>query len=337
MDIGESKMKKEEILKCKLPGDLFTSADKMDSEFSELAIQWHPDKPGGSTEVMAHINYLRSNGKLLIASGEWLASNNRVISLVNNKSVSINFIKECEFELGHQYICESTVLFVLKNEFVNMTNFPTFKYINKRMQDEFDRYIPKVVASYKAKNGSAVVAIHKPDCTYPLNSIIKYYNGFVPPKHVAWIISSLYNFCCFLWYNRISHNGITTDSYYINPEMHYGVLIGGWWYNVKHREKMIATNPEVYSVMPCDVKKSKHGSYRTDLECVKLIGRKLLGSVSGSTLYLNKDIPKPMIDFLRCVTLGDPVKDYAEWGKVLEKSFGPRRFAKMDIDQDKLF
>lgn len=330
-------MNEKEILRCKLPGDLFTSGEKMEEEFNELALQWHPDKPGGSGDVMAHINIMHEAGKNLIAKGEWLASNRRIISLANKKLMSINFLKEKPFELGMQYICEAAALFVVKKEFINFLRFPKFKYAHKRMQEEFERYVPKIIATYDSSDGSKIVAIDKPDDVFSLSDILSYYKGKVPPRHVAWILSSMYNLCCFLKYNRITHNGMTIDSYYICPKLHSGILIGGWWYYTAHRERMSATPPEVYSVMPSDVKKSGHGSYRTDLECIKLIGRTLLGNSSGSSLYLDKDIPKPMINFLRSITSGHAVEDYKVWTDILQECFGPKKFIEMLIDKNDIY
>lgn len=93
----------------------------------------------------------------------------------------------------------------------------------------------------------------------------------------------------------------------------------------------------VYSVMPSDVKKSRHGSYRTDLECIKLIGRTLLGNPSGSSLYLDKDVPKPMINFLRSITSGMAVDDYKSWTDTLEECFGPKKFIEMNIVKSDIY
>ncbi len=326
-----------EIIACKHPGDLFSSPEKMEGEYDKLAKTWHPDKPGGSHDAMAKINELYQEGKDLIRGGVWKSSIQRLFTLKDGPSLRVNFLKEVAFEIGTMYICDAACIFVIEKEYNKYISFPKFKFPSQKREEEFSRYLPRVLSTYDLIDGRRIVAIDKPQDVYSLRGIHYYYGGTVPSRHVAWILSSLYNLCCFLRYNRLVHNGINIDSYFICPEMHSGMLIGGWWYHTAFGKRMKAVPSTTYSVMTSRTKSNKKSDFITDLECVKLVGRTLLGSPSGSKLYSNTDIPGPMLNFLRTISSDDAVKEYKEWGSVLTESFGPRRFVEMNIDRGVIY
>ena len=326
-------MTKDNILCCKLPGDMFSSPSEMDKEYIELAKKWHPDKPGGSIEVMTAINALRETGLIMIKLGQWDAHHSRHIELIDGKEMKINFLKENDFLLGKEYICASACVYVF-DSFV--PKIPSFLFPSKTREEELLRYIPKVLASYTSKAGSHVLAIDKRPHMFCLRDVMKFY-GTVPPRHVAWIISSLYNLCCFLKYNKMVHNAINLDTYFISPSKHIGNLTGGWWYHTYEGDVMERVPADTYSVMSSSTKESKRSSYGTDLECVKLIGRSLLGSPGGSELYRNEDVPKKMIQFLRTVSSDNAVEEYKLWGDMLRECYGARKFIDMEIDLKKIY
>lgn len=322
-----------EIIACKEPGDLFSSPEKMEGEYDRLAKRWHPDKPDGSHDTMAKINELYQEGKNQIKAGLWKSSTQRLFTLKNDSMLRVNFLKEIVFEIGTMYICESACVFVIEKEYNKYISFPKFKYPSQKREEEFYRYLPKVLSTYDIIGGRKIIAIDKPADVFSLRDIHYYYGGTVPSRHVAWILSSLYNLASFFRYNRIVHNGINIDSYFICPEMHSGILIGGWWYHTYFGKPMKAVPATTYSVMTLWAKKNKKSDFLTDLECIKLIGRTLLGSPSGSKLYSNTDAPGPMVNFLRTLSSDDAVNEYKAWGEVLEECFGPRKFVEMNIDR----
>lgn len=331
-------MNKEQILACKMPGDLFSAPDKVEEEYVVLAKQWHPDK-GGSNEVMSAINAMHESAKIMIKLGRWDVSNKRFIELSDGKSLKINFLKENDFQIGMEYICASACVYVLnKDESATIPGFPTFEYPAGR-EEEFERYIPKLVASHRSKNNEVILAVYKRPHMFCLSDVLEYHGGKIPPKHVAWILSSLYNLCCFFKYNGIVHNGISLDTYFVSPSKHIGALLGGWWFHGKEGESMVRVPMPTHMVMKSSVKVRKKNDYSTDLECVKLIGRQLLGDAGGSALIrgLDKSTPWQMINFVRTPSSDDPMIDYGLWSKVLRDCFGERKFIEMDVKSEEIY
>ena len=330
-------MSGKQILACKLPGDLFSAPENMENEFDRLAKKWHPDKPGGDVNVMATINVLAAEAKKMISAGKWESSSKRFLTLNDGQLVRVSFLRDREFELGQSYICNSVCVYIFKLEYAKAYEAPKFKFSGTRMKDEFTRYLPRIIDRYTTIGGERIVVIDRPSDLVCLRDLLEHFSGNIPPRHVAWILSSLYNLCCFFRYNKLIHNSVNLDTYFVSPGLHGGTLLGGWWYHTSPGKKMTIVPGITYSVMTTDAKKSKRAVYVTDLECVKMIGRTLLGSSSGSSLYKVDDLPKPMIQFLRSLSSDNAVDEYKEWTEVLSKSFGPKKFIEMGVDAKAIY
>ena len=80
--------------------------------------------------------------------------------------------------------------------------------------------------------------------------------------------------------------------------------------------------------MPLTVKTNKIGSISTDLESIKLIGRKIIGSGK---------VPEPFEKWLHKGVGDNAMKEFDAWDLALEQSFGKRRFIKMEIDSNVIY
>jgi hypothetical protein len=205
------------------------------------------------------------------------------------------------------------------------------------MRCEFEKYFPKILIKFDTIDEKIGMLIEKAEDVYSLKDILNYYDGKVPSKHVVWIMSSMYNIACYLYYNNLSHNGITIDNYYISPAYHSGSLLGGWWYAVSLDEKMLGVTNDIFNIMSPDMKTSKKGTYLLDLESIRLIGRTLLGDKNGISLIKDSDIPKTLFDWVRGVPMNDPMEEYKLWDNVIKESYGERKFIEMNIIKDKLY
>jgi hypothetical protein len=336
-------MTAEQILRCKQPGDLFSCPEKLDDEFKALSKEWHPDKNKDpqAAKVMAVINELHDIGKKMVSAGVWEAEGKKIMKLDDGKTLIINFDVEKMFELGTMYVGDANVVFLIKKEHKALVenyrlNVKSFKFASSRMKDDMKKYLPRITTELKTSDGDYVVAINKTEDVFLLESVLKYHGDRMDPRHVAWIMSGLYNNCCYLRYLGIAHNGFAVDSYFISPEFHSGLMLGGWWYTLPIGKKISCLPKDVYAVMPPSMR-DKKSSPLLDLECVKLIGRTLLGDKNGTSLVKDKDIPAPLTTFLRNMSSDDALEEYKKWGQVLTDSFGKRRFVKMDLDKQGLY
>jgi hypothetical protein len=240
------------------------------------------------------------------------------------------------------YIGNSVILYLIdginKGLVGNAQNvIRSFKYADERMKEEFSKYLPEILAVFEAYDNKFGVVVRKTKDLFMLKDILDYYDGKIPPRHVAWIMSSLYNLVCYLDYSKLSHNSITLDTYFVSPRFHSGALLGGWWYSVPQECRMIGVPEEIYSIMPPHVTYKKTGSILTDLESIRLIGRELLGDRNGTKLTETGGAPMQMIDWLRGAAAGNALMDYSKWDEILDESFGERRFIEMKIDDDDLY
>lgn len=138
-------------------------------------------------------------------------------------------------------------------------------------------------------------------------------------------------------YIKLTHNSLTAETYFISPEHHSGALLGGWWYAVPFKDKMLGVPSVVYSIMPPKVKADKKGDFNTDLESIRALGREMLGDRNGTRLKDMKVAPDSVVEWLRGASSSKAVDDYASWDSALEKGFGKRKFVEMPINVDIIY
>lgn len=335
----------QDILSMKSPGDLFSpDVATMKTEYKRLAKIWHPDvhdDPDLASRVMSKINELYGEGMRLLQEGRWTKSNFVQFRSLDGKLHNISYLAEIPFELGKCYICNSLIVYVVKSEhrqfFDNCaTRVENLKFADRNMESEFRRFLPKFVGKFETSEELAVV-MAKPSDFLSLRHVLEHFGGKLPDRHVAWILSSLYNLACFLQFNGIVHNGITIDSYFISPAQHNGMLLGGWWYSTPVGERMLGIPKDVFDILTFRTKSDKTSVHATDLNCIRQLGRQLLGDISGRTLKNRTDIPRPILDWVLGASTNEPMEEYVAWEKTLDAGYGKRKFVHMNVSAADLY
>ena len=334
----------EQILKMKECGQLFSgNPDTLKSEYQTLAKKWHPDIHGKEKDfdkVMARINVLHQQAGEVLKSGNWATPNLIQLKCVDGKVRKIKYKISYDFELGKTYIGDSIVLYLIPKDhqefFDNAKErINSFQYANDKMKTEASRYLPKILSIFETEDNQLGMVIEKTSDLILLKDVLDFYKGKIPDKHVAWILSTLYNLTCYLDYSGLSHNALSIDNYFISPKFHSGALLGGWWYSVPQESKLKGLPSYTYSIMPVKIKDKKIGSTITDLELIKSIGRELLGDRGGNKLL---DVaPTDMVNWLRISTSNKALDNYSKWQEVLTQSFGKRKFVEMNLTSDMLY
>jgi len=334
-----------DILQANEPGELFSGNDKlMKDEYMTLVKHWHPDNHSGtkeSNDIMAKINALYEKGIAQLREGIWRKPGFISILSKDGKRHEIRYLIEEPFELGTCYICDNAVVYLLENSFQDFYRnaeqvIRGFTYADEQMHYEISGYLPEVISRFETVNGKWGMVLAKTPDMLRLKDILAFYGGELPDRHVAWILSRLYNLACYLDFSNLTHNAMSLENWFVSPQSHKGALLGGWWYTVPRGEPMLGVPEGTYTILPPQVRVDKRGSIQTDLECIRSMGRELLGDRSGSRLMAS-NVPRAFINWLRVAPADTAFEEYTRWEKVLTKSYGRRRFTVMELDGETLY
>jgi hypothetical protein len=150
----------------------------------------------------------------------------------------------------------------------------------------------------------------------------------IPPRHVAWIGSSLHNLACYLRHADLAHQNIGPDTFFVSPEHHGGALLGGWWYATKRGRPITRIPSRTFQWLPWEARMRKWASSLTDQELIRATLRELLGNSRRAV---------PLGLWLKMPATGTAVEMYEGWMAVLQKTFGPRKFVKLELDSKALY
>jgi len=325
------------------PEELFTTSDpiSLKKEYRVLALKYHPDhnKEKEATEIFEHINSLHEVALKKIANGCWEGAGKLFLDtttlshdMVYYRMHPVGFVKA--------YIADKFVLYVIPGKYSRFYDHARTMMLkavipipnNKRLTDAFTKFLPDRVQYLEFKNGDKGILIPKQNDTYTLRDILNYYGGSLDPRHVAWILSSLYNMNCYLKYQDIVHYDLSLESYFISPKDHSGFLLGGWWYAFGYGAKISEVPKKTFEIVPHLCKTPSNLICR---ELIRSIGRELLGDPKGINLV--KETPEPLLKWVRGVsTAKNAVEEYKDWDACLLKSFGVKKFFKMDVSEDNI-
>ncbi len=339
----------KDLLKIKTPEKLFSGKDinVIKKEFRKLSFVWHPDKHVAENnpvfeEVFKHIKLLYEDAKRKYGVSK-PKEDYFVFDTLAGKTFKLKFQKLNAFELGTVYFANEFVLYEVDKSNRDLVdnavrNINSFVFRDKKMEVEMNKYIPAKAEVFETEK-SIIVLFKKPKDVFSLRDVFSYFGGKVDAKHVAWILSSLYNTACFFEVNKLTHNNLSLDTCFISPSNHYAMILGGWWYSSPCKERLVALPSDSVGVAPVDMLSNKQANFGLDLELIKYIGRTLLGDSIGSRLSDDKEIPKALISWLRMSPLSNSaIKEYEVWQKkVLKESFGERHFIKMGINSSDIY
>jgi hypothetical protein len=326
------------------PERLFSAdPDRIRHEFAALAKIWHPDRNGSSQarDVLQHVVALYDAAKRKFAMGEWFARGVIRIDTVTGKSFALK-VKRChEFELGVMAVAGNRVAFLVEKKHVvlfksGLRRINEIRYPDAGVRGDLARFMPHVQGVYETATHH-VAMITKTEDVVLLKDLLVHLGGQLPPKHAAWVVSSLLNLACFFEVTSLTHNAISPETIFVSTKYHAAYLLGGWWYAAPSGGRIEFLPQATYDIMPRSIATRKRADIRLDLESIRAVGRTILGDPTGLELTRRKDIPKPMANFLRLPSSDSAIEDYQAWGQVLEDSFGPRRFIEPPISSNDVY
>ena len=340
------KFSADKILAIIEPEDLFT-LDGIKVEFMCLRKSWHPDYSDDprANDVFDRINKLHKTAITRMENDSWNGPASLQFTTSNGKTFRFKYRSYRPFELGKMYIGTTTIIYVIDEANKDLYQagvkaIKDIKYPKERFRKEFKNAFPSLILNEKTDIGYVVV-MHKPKGSVLLQDLIEYFpDNKIDPKHVAWIVGALYNITTFLDFICVTHNAILPTTLFVDPKEHTVAVLGGWWYSVKVGDKIKAVPTELKKILPNEVFDKKIAKSSYDRTAVKGTAIGCLGdpSLVGSRLLLNKDIPKPMLNWLRAPSSDGPAyTEFAGWDETLIKSFGKRKFIKLDVDINDIY
>ncbi len=324
------------------PERLFTRTGLRD-EYRALAKRWHPDIAGiPSDAVFAHVTALYERAEQKLAAGSWDGPGRLELVATDGIRYRFRYRSLRPFELGQMLIADSVIAYLVDPSQRDLFDraaamIAGFRFADATMRVEMSPCLPEIAACFETGDGRhLVLVVRKNADLLPLGDALAHFGGKLPPRHVAWILSSLFNLACWLDWTGLSHNAIAADTVFLSPRRHHCALLGGWWYAARTGSKLAALPDWSAAALPPSVLGAGRADPRIDGTLLRLLARELLGSAIGSRLAADPAIPAPLAAWLRLAAEGDAVADYAAWRAVLQASFGPRRFVPLRLTVDDL-
>lgn len=307
--------------------------------FHELAQSWHPDVNSDpiAVKVFAHISRLHD-----IVSGKThptkapVASVTKTWKLVGGGEIVVRPRALHRGPLGDVVVTSGAVSYETVTGFEDISeaeanSVGSFRFASDDMKKGMEHFLPRLKRRIDGV-GIKVNVFHRPNDTVLLSDLVRHMGGRIPPRHVAWIVSSLENMACYLNWLGVSHGAISSENILVSPAMHSIILVGGWGYSTLYGNRPKALPQRTLSLLPRLEVAGETVDPKVDLALIRATAQELLGTSGGGGLALMKDVPDALRMWLSLPPRENAVEDYRSWEQCLAESFGPRKFLKMEVN-----
>ena len=182
----------------------------------------------------------------------------------------------------------------------------------------------------------ATITFLRPADSVPLNTVFHAYKGQVHQRHVAWIVSRLYELTMLnVKFASGVNAGLLLESLVVLVADH-GVIPMDWRFATLNGKKLTRVPGQLVPFVPT----SKLAHPSLDLSSINALAIKLLGDPSGIGNMLRlrakehpTDLNPVFLDwFLRAPGEGvDPVAYYKKYRELLEKTWGKPKYFKLEL------
>jgi hypothetical protein len=310
-----------------------------------LSMKWHTDRNDHpkAWDVFDRVQKLATSAADKLDRGTWEIPGLHQFSDRSGAKFELKYASKLDVDVGTMFVGRTNVGFDIPMDNLDLLEnaerrIAGLTYANDAMRSEFARYFPSVATKVETPTG-AMLILNKTKDVLLLADVLRHYQGKMPARHVAWVISRLLNIACYLErQGGIAHNAISPETVFISPQHHSACLLGGWWFTVGLGEKLLAAPQRMVLSAPPDVLQKKVGDSRTDMEMIKALGRELLGDSSGVRLAPDSAVPPALVDWLQLSTHQSAVATYREWqDRILIDAFGARKFVEMNLTHETLY
>jgi hypothetical protein len=313
--------------------------------FRELAQAWHPDvnRHPKALEVFAHISRLHdiATGRSKSSAAAPRPVATKTWKLAATGEIAVRAKAVHKGPLGDVIVTSGSVAYETVTGFEDVADaeeaaVQAFRYASDAMKKAMEHFLPRFKRRIDAV-GMRVNVFQRPADTVLLTDLARHMGGRVPPKHVAWIVSSLENMACYLNFLGVSHGAISAENVLVSPAMHSIILVGGWGYSTPFGKRPKALPERTLSLVPRLAVAGETADPNVDLALIRATAMELLGTSGGGGLALMKDVPDAMRMWLSLPPRENAVEDYQSWERCLVESFGPRKFVKLEVNPAEVY
>ncbi len=320
------------------PERLFT-ADRtaVDRAFRILASAWHPDRNGHAqaTMVFQHVAALRRAALERLRRGEWHEPGCLTLAARDGRTYRLHYLRRRPFELGDLHVGAGSAAWIVERAHDDLVDaalrrIGDFRFADDTMRGAVSRYLPAVTRTVDAAERRAV-EVRKPADMILLADLLQHVGGSLDARHVAWILSELHCFACWLEWAGLTHNAIAPDTVFVSPAHHAVGVLGGWWYATPAGARFKALPARTLNLAPADIIRRKTADARVDLDLIRALGREMLGRATDAAAARGSRVPAALDAWLDLAANGSARADYALWQRVLTDAFGARRFTPLNV------
>lgn len=313
-------------------------------KYYELMKEWHVDvnKSPDALKVSQHITKLYQTVKERIATSSWRSVGTIVLHTKNGKACHFKHREKLAFDLGETWVGDTKLYYVFDSTYKLLfsngyDSIMDLKFADTEMA-KLKECLPLFEFAAELDDGRWLLVLNKPEDAYPLRLVLNALGGHMDPRHVAWIMTRLHNLACYLNWAGITHNAISVDNCFISPSRHLVMLYGGWSFSAEVGQRLTVLPRQSIDYAPLEIKRTKLAKPVLDHTLIRVVGRELLGDITGTDLTRAKAAPQPMIDYLRTSPTKGAIENYTYWTeRVLKTSFGARRFVKLELTASDIY
>jgi hypothetical protein len=305
--------------------------DRIGKTFRKLAVLWHPDRNRDpqAAAVFAHLVELRDAA--LGRSGARPRTSERVFRRADGSSFALRAIRSHRLDVGEVIVGASSLSWRFDAAAsdiaeAEVSRIAGFRFADAAMEREMRRLLPKISRRIDLEDGVLLVQPRRPGDVL-LIDLIAAHGGAVPPEHVAWIGSGLFNIACWLDWAGLVHGAIAPETVLIDSATHDVRLVGGFGFAFEEGSRPEALPARSLDLAPRLSLKGQVAERTFDGDLVRLTLREALGHIHVTSAPKMK-----MTQALLMPPEARAVDDYRSWHAVLDGIWGKRRFQVMDLD-----